>query len=151
LGVDNHRVAEAQQRRTAAGKAAESGMSAKAALEGGEYLFKLRKDSAAALPLEMTALFTEFWHSDEGPARASGNSKEVVRESKARDAIAHPIRHMQMTGEAAYARFLQWQPYLALKAQLRRADGSLWWGDTQHVSRSAFLSSRCWCIKMVSE
>jgi hypothetical protein len=151
LGVDNHRVAEARRRRTAADTAAAGGISAKAALVGGVYLYQERKRTDAALPQEMEQCITDFWHSDGGPARASGNTKEVVRESKARDAAAHPVRHMQVTGEQAYLQFLQFEPYLELRGRLRRGDGTLWWGVEEHLSRSTFLNRRCWCIKMVSE
>ena len=152
LGVSHHLVATARERRSAAMEAAAAGASAAAALSSDMYFYERRKPTRAALPQEMEQCIDAFWHTSNdsgGPARASGNTKEVKRESKARGATAHPVRHMHMTGEAAYTRFLEWPQYTELRAVLRRPNGALWWPERQHVSRSAFLDRRCWCIETV--
>jgi hypothetical protein len=101
----------------------------------------------------MLAVMLAFWHESEergGPARASGNTKEVRRESKHKNALMHPVRHMRINGDEAYMRFLQYPPYLKLLREECRPDGQLRWQDGQHVSRIPFLNSRCFCIRMVS-
>lgn len=152
LGVDAHLVATARKRRSSAMEAAAGGASATAALSAGQYFYETRKPMGAALPQEMEDVITQFWHTDDdcgGAARASGNTKEVKRESKSADATTHPVRHMHITGEEAYTRFLVFEPYVELRARLRRPDGTLRWKEGEHVSRSVVLSRRCWCIETV--
>lgn len=84
-----------------------------------------------------------FWHTDE-VFRATGNSKEMYRESKRQDAPAHPRRQLMVPGggKTVFSKFFERPDYINFKKIWRSEKGE----DIPDPGRTLFLSTRCKCL-----
>lgn len=113
------------------------------AMDQGAFWFQPRAKRSDETPPELVALMKRFWHTD-GVSRASGNSKDVYRESKSADAVTHARRRLavQGGGEAVFPMFSEWPDYVDFKRAWKLEKGE----DIKDPGRTLFLSTRCKCI-----
>lgn len=82
-----------------------------------------------------------FRHTDE-VSRATDNSakRDMYKESKRRDAPAHPGRQLTVSGggETVFSRFFGWRDYVNFKAIWKSERGE----DIEDPGRTLFLSTR---------
>eukprot|EP00611_Tribonema_gayanum_P007044 TRINITY_DN163_c1_g1_i2.p1 TRINITY_DN163_c1_g1~~TRINITY_DN163_c1_g1_i2.p1 ORF type:complete len:189 (+),score=28.99 TRINITY_DN163_c1_g1_i2:728-1294(+) len=142
IGNNSTAVADAQERRTAALAARADGISAKGALEADQFLFLQRQNRSNKLSEAMVAVIVEFWHSEE-VSRETGNTSDVKKASKHRDAAQYPAQVQIRTAAEAYGLFLKSSDYQAA----RKAEG---WRGKREVSYTVFQLHTCWCIAQVS-
>eukprot|EP00611_Tribonema_gayanum_P007048 TRINITY_DN163_c1_g1_i9.p1 TRINITY_DN163_c1_g1~~TRINITY_DN163_c1_g1_i9.p1 ORF type:complete len:183 (+),score=30.23 TRINITY_DN163_c1_g1_i9:726-1274(+) len=142
IGNNSTAVADAQERRTAALAARADGISAKGALEADQFLFLQRQNRSNKLSEAMVAVIVEFWHSEE-VSRETGNTSDVKKASKHRDAAQYPAQVQIRTAAEAYGLFLKSSDYQAA----RKAEG---WRGKREVSYTVFQLHTCWCIGQVS-
>jgi hypothetical protein len=135
-------VAEARKRRAAALTAAANGASPQEALDVGEYLFQRRQTRSDKLSAAMVAVIDRCWHSEE-VSRGNGNTNDVKKASKHKDAAKHAARVQILTAAAAYELFLGWREYKDAK----EAEG---WAVGKDVSFTVFQLHKCFCICAVS-
>ncbi|CAM9677252.1 unnamed protein product [Pylaiella littoralis] len=112
----------------------------KEALDEGRYLWAERKTRSDATDRRVVDLATRYWHSDD-ISRASGDSGKILLPSKAAGEEYHPRRQLMVSGDKAYRMFLEWAPYVALKAELLEEDETF-----TDPGRTTFLSTRCGCL-----
>ncbi|KAG5183879.1 hypothetical protein JKP88DRAFT_315826 [Tribonema minus] len=91
IGDNSTAVADAQERRTAALAARADGISAKGAVEADQFLFLQQQTRSNMLSEAMVAVIIEVWHSAE-VSRRNGNTSDVKKASKNRDAAQHPAQ-----------------------------------------------------------
>ncbi|KAG5183828.1 hypothetical protein JKP88DRAFT_255688 [Tribonema minus] len=138
IGNNSTAVADAQKRRTAALAARADGISAMGALEADQFLFLQRQTRSNMLSEAMVAVIIEAWHSEE-VSRRNGNTSDVKKASKHRDAAQHPAQVQIRTAAEAYGLFLKSSDYQAA----RKAEG---WRGGREVSCIVFQLHTCWCI-----
>lgn len=63
------------------------------------------------------------------------------RPSKKTGVAYHSKRELMVSGDKAFAMFLQWPQYLALRADLLKEDSTF-----QDPGRTTFLNTRCGCL-----
>eukprot|EP00611_Tribonema_gayanum_P028348 TRINITY_DN7262_c0_g1_i4.p1 TRINITY_DN7262_c0_g1~~TRINITY_DN7262_c0_g1_i4.p1 ORF type:complete len:125 (-),score=12.15 TRINITY_DN7262_c0_g1_i4:3-377(-) len=96
-------VADAQERRTAALAARADGISAKGALEADQFVFLQRQTRSNKVSEAMVGVIVEFWHGEE-VSRGNGNTSDVKKASKHRDAAQHPAQVQIRTAADAVQR-----------------------------------------------
>lgn len=72
---------------------------------------------------------------------APTGKKAMWRPSKAAGEEYHPRRQLMVSGDKAHRMFLEWAPYVALKAELLEEDETF-----TDPGRTTFLSTRCGCL-----
>ncbi|CAN0331182.1 unnamed protein product [Pylaiella littoralis] len=112
------------------------------ALEEGHYLWAERKTRRDVRHPRVVDLAKRYWHCDD-VSRASGDSgkKAMWRPSKKAGEEYHPRRQLMVHGDKVHRMFLEWPPYVALKAELMKEDATF-----KDPGRSTFLTTRCGCL-----
>ncbi|KAG5182141.1 hypothetical protein JKP88DRAFT_221535 [Tribonema minus] len=134
-------VAVPLPRRTATLAARADGISAKGALEADQFLFLQRQTRSNKLSEAMVAVIVEFWHSEE-VRRGNGNTSDVKKASKHRDAAQHPAQVQIRTAAEAYGLLHESSDYQAAGRTSGEAGGK--------VSYTVFQLHTCWRIGQVS-